>query len=101
MDYGKGYKLAGNGEMVMGKHAEAATSLRAGLERDPDDVDSLVPLALALSNLGKGEEASQIFERVLELDPDNAQAKRVTARLDAVSGDLLKALAALGDTAAP
>lgn len=101
LDSAEVYKLAGNCELVMGKNAEAATSLRAALERDPDDVDSLVPLALALSNLGKGEEASQIFERVLELDPDNAQAKRVTARLDAVSGDPLKALAALGDTAAP
>ncbi|MEZ4265367.1 MAG: tetratricopeptide repeat protein [Myxococcota bacterium] len=96
LDSAEIFKLIGNCELVLGKNADAVASLRSALERQADDVDSLVPLALALSNLGKGEESARIFAKVLEIDPDNAQAKRVTARLDAVSGDPLKALAALG-----
>lgn len=96
LDSAEVFKLVGNCELTLGRDAEAVASLRSAVERDANDVDSLVPLALALSNLGKGEEAAKIFARVLEIDPDNAQAKRLTARLDAVSGDPLKALAALG-----
>jgi tetratricopeptide (TPR) repeat protein len=96
LDTAEVYKLVGNCELMLGQAAAAVSSLRSAVERDGSDVDSLVPLALALSNLGKGDEAAQIFAKVLEIDPDNAQAKRVTARLDAVSGDPLKALAALG-----
>lgn len=90
------FKLVGNCELMLGQDAAAVASLRAAVERDGDDVDSLLPLALALSNLGKGGEATQLLAKVLALDPDNAQAKRLTARVEAVSGDPLKALAALG-----
>ncbi|MCB9787744.1 MAG: tetratricopeptide repeat protein [Deltaproteobacteria bacterium] len=99
LDSARLYTLIGNCQLVLGRNEEAVGSLRSAVERAPEDLDGLLPLALALSNLGKGAEASRVYERVLAIDPDNPQARRVMTRLEAVSGDPLRALAALRENA--
>lgn len=53
-----------------GKWSEAESVLRAGLEKNPDDAMRLLNLAYVLQSTGRADEATAVYERVLQLDRD-------------------------------
>ncbi len=63
--------------------AEALARLKAATASRPNDPDFWFDLARMLEQLGRNAEAERSFERVLELSPDDAEARR---RLQALSG---------------
>ena len=56
------------------KPAEAESVLKGGLERSPDDTALLYQLGLVLEKSKGVEEARKVMERVIALDPNNADA---------------------------
>lgn len=59
------------------KYAEGEEHLRNFLRYRPDDITGLVGLADALVRLNRPQEAQPLVDRILELAPDNADAKRI------------------------
>jgi len=68
----------------------ASEEFKAAIEQDPTLIDAylylattyraeFVPMVTTPDNLRKGQEAVTTFEKVIELDPDNAQGRAVNA----------------------
>lgn len=57
--------------LKMGKQHAAAQWLREAIEKNPNDIDSQLLLARLDVNLGDLNEAIRIYEKILELAPDN------------------------------
>jgi Flp pilus assembly protein TadD len=64
--YLRGMTLFGKGQ-----HAEAVAAYREALSEDPDQLDVLHALAVALMNAGDLEEAAKVGLRIVELDPED------------------------------
>lgn len=60
--------------------ANAEREIKEGLALDPDNVDLISLLVLALCELNRSREALPAAKRVLELAPDNSSAHRVLAK---------------------
>ena len=56
------------------KHEEAVAEYRKALELSPDWTDCLHAVAMALSELGRHDEAIETGQRIVELDADDAFA---------------------------
>ena len=72
------------------RYEEAAEEFKAAVELDPELIDAylylattfraeFVPFATSPDNLRRGQEAIATFEKVIELDPDNALQRAVNA----------------------
>lgn len=59
----------------MGKQQAAAQWLREATKKNPDDIDSQLLLARLDINSGDMNEAILIYEKILELAPDNSQVR--------------------------
>lgn len=65
-----------------GKTEKAAQTLQALSNEYPESVRLLNNLAGYLFDIGKEKEASKIFQRVLEIDPQNSQASMALVKKD-------------------
>jgi len=61
--------------LKMGKQHAAAQWLRDAIERNPNDIDSLLLLARLDVNFGDLDGAIKIYEKILELAPDNTTVR--------------------------
>jgi len=61
--------------LKMEKPHAAAQWLREAIEKNPDDIDSLLLLARLDVNFGDLDEAIKIYEKILELAPDNSTVR--------------------------
>lgn len=59
------------------QYAEGEANYRNFLRYRPDDLSGLTGLAEALVRLNRTQEAQPFVDRALELDPDNADARRI------------------------
>jgi tetratricopeptide (TPR) repeat protein len=64
-----------------GDYEQAATQLRLALELDPDGRDLVYNLGLVYEKLGQVDQAIEQFERLLELERDPAEIRRVLQAL--------------------
>ena len=62
------------------EYADAVRYYRAFLRSRPNDVSGLTNLAIALSSLGKGDEALDVFRRAVDLQPTDVPARLNLAR---------------------
>ncbi len=69
------------------RHAELATMCESILQRDPENVEALQLLAVALCACGRSREALVHLRRVTELTPDTPQAHANLATVLAAAGD--------------
>ena len=69
------------------RHAEAETIWRRLVERDPDDVEAALRLALDLETTGRRREAIEIAELVRARRPDEPFAAAVLGELHLADGD--------------
>lgn len=80
------HALVGAGYAQRGLYRHAALHYGKAVELHPQYVPALLGLAEAKEELGESSEASKLYERVLEIDPQNETAKqgleRVRKRLD-------------------
>ncbi|MDD5093031.1 MAG: tetratricopeptide repeat protein [Dehalococcoidia bacterium] len=72
---------------MQGRWEEAVALNRRIIETSPDDIDARNRLGKALTELGRYAESKQSYERVLELDPTNAIAKRNIQRLSLLKSE--------------
>ena len=72
---------------------QALELLDFSLSRDPTDVTLLIGLGDCLKMLGRLEEALRVFQRILELEPEQEWALREAARFSLILGRLDDALA--------
>lgn len=61
--------------LKMDRPHAAAQWLREAIEKNPDDIDSLLLLARLDVNFGDLDEAVQIYEKILKLAPDNSTVR--------------------------
>lgn len=80
--------------LEVGDRKAAKERFREVLEVNPDFVPALSALAVLLINDLKFEEAAATAEKVLTLQPDNAQAMRITYQSYRASGDTEREAAA-------
>lgn len=66
---------------LLGREEQARATVQRALARDPDNVLVLNELGLLQERGGQAGEAREIFERILRLDPLNADAASGRARL--------------------
>lgn len=81
-------QMVGRARLVAGESSLALTALDLAQESSPDDVDILIDRSVAASILGKKDEASRGFLRVLERDPTQCEALFNLAVLADESGDV-------------
>ncbi len=74
--YGKGNVLKSQG-----KKEAAADSLRIALRYDADFIEAYVVLGDILFDLGQLDDATQMYQRILEIEPGHAGARWVLAML--------------------
>lgn len=55
--------------------AEQIRGLRAALEEDPDDITTMLELARILAAEGRAPEAQRLFQRYLQLSPDDLEVR--------------------------
>jgi len=77
-----GYGLHGYISFERGNHAEAVRYVRAALERDPNDTDSMFWMIVAYWNAGHADAVGPLVQRMMTVDPLGApswMAQGVTA----------------------
>lgn len=67
--------------LKVGRTEDAIQTFLDIIYHHPHDVEALFWLGTACSQLGQREQATELFTRVLELDPDHAQAQAALAGL--------------------
>ena len=85
--------LSNNMAMVLGKQCkwrECVKVSKQALSVDCDNLKARYRLGLAYSSLGRVEDATAMFKRGLELDPDSRECKVQLARMKKVVGDAKK-----------
>lgn len=68
--------VAGSQALQAGDNAAAANAFREALAQQPNSVEILNNLAIALAREGKQQEAIVLYERALHLEPANSQTTR-------------------------
>lgn len=85
---------------LAGDATAAAAAFRSAVQLDPQNLDYLLPLAVALTDAGDRDEAMTTLERIVTLQPDHADARGRLGSLRFEAGDHSKAVeqlrAALG-----
>jgi tetratricopeptide (TPR) repeat protein len=61
----------GDDEVIVDPNADLVAEQQTVVAQDPYNIDQMVLLANLLSNTGRMNEATEWYERALELDPDN------------------------------
>lgn len=67
-------------EAKLGQINQSYTSVKTALEKNPNDIDSLILMAKLLTLQDKAELAVTYYQRALELDPENEEAYNLLAR---------------------
>jgi tetratricopeptide (TPR) repeat protein len=70
----KTHYLAGLKLFGQDKHAEAIEEYKQALELSPDWTEAMHALATAYSKLGRQDEAIEVVQRIIELEPEDAFA---------------------------
>lgn len=70
-----------------GQFDDACRVLEQGLAKDPKDIGCLINLARAHLARGKDDQARPVLERVLQIDPQQSEARSHLARFKASAGD--------------
>ena len=78
-----------NDELYEGAERELRTVLR----EDPNNLAAMMDMARALSGLERTQEAIEIVERAISLDPEYASMQLLLSRLEAQRGNIEQALA--------
>jgi len=90
-----GMLRAAHASLEAGRHEEAMAAYQAVLKREPDNVEALSHLGLALAMAGRTDPALVALDRTLVLDPRNTHALVGKARvLQEVREDYAGAIAA-------
>ena len=71
------------------------------VEADPRNAIAVVGLARVLARRGDTEAARELLAHALEIDPDEAEAQRLLAELDAAAAPVQAAVAATAPATAP
>ena len=71
------------------------------VEADPRNAIAVVGLAQVLARRGDTEAARELLAHALEIDPDEAEAQRLLAELDAAAAPVQAAVAATAPATAP
>lgn len=66
--------IMGSAHYVLGDASESSRYFERALEINPYDYDSMLLLARLRAHAGRGEEARGLCRRMLEADPENAEA---------------------------
>ena len=64
-------KKKGLKQWSQGYRKEAIHNLEQAAQAEPNDVDTLVRLAMMLNHMKRFEEASQLFAKAIHMDPNN------------------------------
>jgi len=70
----KTHYLAGLKLFGQDRHAEAIEEYKQALELSPDWTEAMHALATAYSKLGRQDEAIEVVQRIIELEPEDAFA---------------------------
>ncbi|MGM0578771.1 MAG: tetratricopeptide repeat protein [Myxococcota bacterium] len=101
LDSAELHKLTGNCHLLVGDPEEAIASLEVAEAKTQGDLDVLVPLATALEQAGRLEEARGYLERALEVAPEARRVHVALARIEAKTGQGGRAVARLDGTEDP
>lgn len=82
------HTLIGAGYAQRGLYWQAIHHYRAAVQAQPRHVPALIGLAQAKEALGEKEEAKQWYERVLDIEPNNAAAQQGLERLQQQTSSL-------------
>lgn len=77
--------------LASGQYEEAIPHLEAALQMEPDNPEAMVDLASAHLFLDKGQQAGELYDRVLSLEANNVDALLGKGQLLFNEGDLPKA----------
>lgn len=94
------YELVAAGHRRRGRTEDAARTLAALLRIDPDRRSVLLDYALAMLELGDGEQAEHALDRALALDPDYQDALEIRGMVLLRAGEVDRARAYLASAAA-
>lgn len=84
-------KFAGSCKFFLGEFNKSIPLLRAALERDSTDTETLFYLGSSLSHNGETEEAIEVFNKILEmLQPDSSLVYKLYNQLGMAYSDLNK-----------
>ena len=89
------YTAAAEAFLAMDQPLEAADTLQAGIESNPQDVGLRLTLARLQMNNKRFQEARATLEEILEMQPNNALAHTGLARIDVAEDDMESAEAHL------
>ena len=79
-DYADVCKIMGDIKYLRGELDEAEDLYRRSLQVNSEYSEAAVSLALTLRRKGRGEEAGEILERILEIEPENVLARNLVGR---------------------
>ena len=85
----------GRTSALLGRHEDAIQAFAALLEHHPDDLPSLIQLALSVKEVGDIEIAQQWLERALEVDPNSSLVHFYLGEISYNRGLLKEALMSL------
>ncbi len=71
--------------LALGRPAEAVEPLRFVLEQSPKDLEAMNALGAAVATLGQLDEARRLFQRAIQLKPDDPMVRSNLGRLDSQS----------------
>ena len=94
----RGIHLVGRCLLKLGRTNEALTMLAIADAFNPNDVERLVDVGLALFHKGETAGAAERLRRANELDPDHAGAKVGLGHIELMEGNVNHALNLLKDT---
>jgi adenylate cyclase len=93
------YHTLGRLEDARSAHRAGAEAAKDHIDRNPDDARAIYLAAIALANLDEREQAVQMAERALLLDPSDRPLRYNVACVYSLVGDIEKALDILEDLA--
>lgn len=85
-DFAEAYALRANAYYLAGLTGPAIEDLRATLALEPRHFGALQGFAVLLEEMGRPEDAREIWDRVLALMPHDPQANETAQRLDIMLG---------------
>ena len=86
--------LAAEREFAQGNMSGALSLYVAAIQGDPGFVEAIKGAAEVNAAIGRADEARRLWERALQLDPDDAEVAAIIARLDAAAAAQAAAVAA-------
>lgn len=91
--YLRGIHLLGRCYLKRGQYKEALQTFEQASLFNPHDVDRLCDIGTALLNMDRIKDASEHFDRALEIDPEMREAKLGKGQVELMDGHVNEALA--------